>query len=170
MASLIQNKDVLLIQSGIHVTRSAATLPQTVQSGGTAAIFSITGGRVLLSALVGSVVTALGSTSATLSLGFINTGTPTGATSATNLSTGGTVSNSVVGAQFVAVPGGALITDQFGGSANSLGAAVATFKAPILLNPGNITVSQSAANAPSGTVKWDCLYTPLDPGASVSAA
>ncbi len=167
MATLNQNKDVRLLQAGLKVSRAAATLPQTVQNGGTAAIFTISGGRVLLTSLVGSVVTALGSTTSTLSLGYVNN---QGGTSTTILGTAGTASSALVGAQFVSVPGGALITDQFGGSAASTGAAVASFKSPFLLNPGSITVSQSAANTPTGTVKWDCTYTPYDDGGQIAAA
>ena len=68
MASQIPGKALLLNDYGITVNRAAATLPQTA----TTNYFQITGGRVIVTNLIGSVTVATGATATTLAINYLN--------------------------------------------------------------------------------------------------
>lgn len=164
MSTLNQGQDVRLIQGGVLVTKAASALPlNTTQN-----LFSVSGGNVMVNGLVGQVVTALGSTSQTITLGYINTSSP-GGTSASCLGTAGTVSSLAATGLIVANPGGAVSAYPATTVGPNTGVGGSTnLKAPYVLGPGTIYNTTNANNA-TGTVQWYCLYTPLDNGASVSA-
>ena len=75
MTTLIQNRDVRTISAGLAVSRTAATIPQTAAQN----IFTITGGRILLVALIGTVTTVIGGTATTVKV----TNTPAAGNSGT---------------------------------------------------------------------------------------
>jgi len=151
MSTLIKAADVRTISLGINVSRAAAALPSTAIG----SLFTISGGRVLLVALHGQVVTLLsGTNSTTVGLTPLNTGTSAPAI----LSSAGVIpvaAGSPVVSKFDA---GALIVTVNG----SLVAA-----AGYLAIPGDVTIT--TASTVTGTVKWDLVYVPLDIGATVVA-
>lgn len=127
------------------VERAAANLPQSTQS----SLFTVSGGRVLLTGLVGEVTTAIqnqGNTSTVLA-------NPTTGSDVTLLSLGN-IANLAVGTIF-------------GATANA--EAVTLFPLDKLILPvGSVDLSCAASN--TGQVKWTLTYEPLDPGAKVTTA
>jgi hypothetical protein len=152
MSTLIKAQDVRTIAVGINVSRAAAALPSTTIG----SLFTITGGRVLLKALHGQVVTLLsGTNSTTVGLTPLNTGTSSPAI----LSSAGIIPVAAGSPVVSKFDGGALIVTVTG----SLIAA-----AGYVTIPGDITIT--TGSTVTGTVKWDLLYVPLDVGAAVVAA
>lgn len=155
MTTLIANKDVRTLAAGIAVARATATLPQTAQS----AIFTISGGRILVVALVGEVTTAVQAQATTVQL----IGTPTSGT-AVNLTNGtGDVNGKEIGAT-VTLP------TTLGGTAvvNNAGGNISPSATWLLLHPGTLDFKTGASS--TGSMKWDLLYIPLDTAAQVVAA
>ncbi len=139
---------------GIRVQRATAVLPATTQ----AAIFTIAGGQVLVTGLIGTVTTATGATATTLQVA----GNPTSGTDV-NLSTAVSVASKEVGTIITlgTTVGGALSVQNAGGGALPIGTG-------FVLNPGTLDLITSATN--TGSVKWTLTYVPLEDGASVTAA
>ena len=139
---------------GLTVTRATATLPATTQ----AAIFTISGGQVLVTGLIGTVTTATGATATTLQV----VGNPTSGTDV-NLSTAVSVASKEIGTIITlgTSVGGALSVQNAGGGALPLGTG-------FVLNAGTLDLVTSATN--TGSVKWTLTYVPIDSGASVTAA
>ncbi|MEV7389620.1 hypothetical protein [Streptomyces sp. NPDC091215] len=155
MTTLIQNKDVRLLTAGIAVARATAALPQTAQS----SIFTITGGRILVVALVGEVTTAIQAQATTVQL----IGTPTSGTAVNLTNSTGDVNGKEIGAT-VTLP------TTLGGTAvvNNAGGNITPSATWLLLRTGTIDLKTVASS--TGSVKWDLLYIPLDTGVSVAAA
>lgn len=139
---------------GVAVSRSAAVLPATTQ----AAIFTISGGRVLITSLIGTFTVAGSATATTLKI----TGNPTSGTDV-DLATATAVTSKEVGSIITlpAAAGGAVVVTNAGGALVPLGSG-------LVLNAGTLDIVTSATN--TGQVKWDLTYVPIDAGASVSAA
>lgn len=152
MTNIVKSQDVRTIALGINVTRAAAALPSTTIG----SIFTITGGRILIRSLHGSVVTTLSGTNAT-TVGLTPTYTGTSAPAA--LSSAGTIPVTAGSPVISKLDGGALIVVASGGIIAPSGwIAVA----------GAVTIT--TASTVTGTVQWDITYVPLDIGASVAAA
>lgn len=150
MASQISGKALLANIYGRKVERAAATLPAT----GTQTIFTVTGGRILLTTLVGETVTATGATATTITINAV--GSVNGLTTA--LATATDYTSKSVGTEFAfSTLGGAAVV---GGAFNQNNETV--------LTPGTIQIVTSATN--TGTVKWTLMFIPLDDGATVTAA
>lgn len=155
MSVLIQGAQIRQILLGTKVDRSTATLPQTTQ----AAIFTVAGGRVLVTGLVGEVTTVMGATATTLKVtSNPTTGTDVDLTSAT------AVTSKEVGAQFTLpnASAGALVVNNGGG-----GGQLPSHN-PYIVPVGTIDLVTSASD--TGSVKWSITYVPLDDGATVTAA
>lgn len=153
MTTIIKNADVRTIAKGILVSRATATLPQTT----TGNIFTITGGRIIVRGLVGTVTTIIQNQLNNTKL----TSSPTTGT-AVDLCTVTDIANLEVGGM-VALPaavGSAL--------AKGNGGALALADPLLVLPVGSIVLNCAASN--TGSVKWDLIYTPLDNGAQVAAA
>jgi len=140
---------------GTKVDRDTAVLPATAYG----ALFTVAGGRVLVTGLVGEFTVAASATATTVAV----TGTPTTGT-ATTWATATAVTSKEVGSQ-VTLPAA------FGGATvvNSAGAG-GQFqpKSPFVAAIGTIGITTSATN--TGSVKWTLTYVPLDDGATVTAA
>jgi hypothetical protein len=139
---------------GLKVSRATATLPATTQ----AAIFTVAGGQVLVTSLIGTVTTATGATATNLKV----TGNPTVGTDvdiAANASIASKEIGSVV--TLASTLGGALAVNNAGGAISPLGAG-------FVLNAGTLDLVTSATN--TGSIKWDITYIPLDSGASITVA
>lgn len=156
MTTIIANKDVRTICSGILVSRATAALPATAAQN----IFTISGGRIMLVALIGEVTTVIQAQATTVKV----TSTPT---------TGSAIDMSANTADINALEVGGRIT-----LANPPAAATALVKTNAgytnLQNVDTIvpigTLSYTTGATSTGSIKWDLIYIPLDNGAQVVAA
>lgn len=138
---------------GKKVSRATDTLPQT----GDKALFSVSGGRVLLLQVIGEVTTAIQNQENKTKLKF----NPTGSGSDTDLCAVLNIADDGVGTYYG-------IT---GKASDALQAGVRTIAAqatPVILEDGDIELDCDASN--TGSVKWDIWYIPLDEGATITAA
>jgi hypothetical protein len=149
---------------GLQVTYSW-TLPASAT---TNTLFTVSGGNILVLALLGQVTTAIGSTTTTLSLGAAPT---TGTAEHTGIATAAAITSCEAGvwltpgvstvASNIIAPA-ELAVGSFGGFTPTL---VPSFPAAI----GGITATTSA-NAGGGVINWYLMYVPLDSAATVVAA
>lgn len=153
MASGIPGAQHRRLLFGQKVDRATASLPATTQS----AIFTITGGRVLVTSLVGEVTTVIQNQACNLKV-TANPTTGTDVDIAANLN----VQADEVGCLY-GITG--LFSDAVVGA--NAGATVVP-RNPVVLPVGTLDLVTSATN--TGSVKWSITYVPLDDGASVAAA
>lgn len=160
MASGIKGRQLRLLDLGYHLLEPAAVLPATA----TAHIFNVTGGRIIVTALVGTCTTVCSATATTVSVGS----TPTsGTASATGLATATAITSAEVGT-LVSLPTGAKGALVVGTGATAGGAVqVQGGSGGYVVNPGTIDITTSATN--TGAFKWELWYLPLDDGASATA-
>lgn len=155
MSALNSGKSLRQNTLGFRVERAASTIPATA----TQSIFTISGGRILVTGLLGEVTTVIGGVATTLSM----VSTPT-VGSATTLTSATAITSREVGALAslpVAGAGGALTVSNAG--------SLAQFpSAPWVVPAGTIGITTSATT--TGAMKWSLTYIPLDDGASVTAA
>jgi hypothetical protein len=138
---------------GVQVNRATATLPQ----GTLGHIFTVTGGRIVVTSLVGEVTTIVGATVTTVKV----TSTPTvgtavdlaSATAITSLEAGGHITLPLT-------LGGALVV-------NNAGAGQIPGALGFLVPAGSIDITTSAND--TGSVKWSLTYIPYDDAATVAA-
>lgn len=149
-----ENLHVRSATSGYLTSRAAANIPQSATGG----LFLVTGGRIMVIALVGEVTTAIQNQTCTLGYGTFPT---TGSANNTNLGSTVTLTNAAVGRHFVSNTGGAVANDFADGAGVSMTAT------RLIVPAGSITATTSASN--TGQMKFDLVWVPLDTGASVSA-
>lgn len=140
---------------GVSVSRATAG---TGLAGATASLFTVTGGRVLLTGIVGEVTTQIGATPTNAKL----ISTPTTGT-AVDLCAALAVAGKEVGT-LLGITG--IFADALVGA--NAGATVMPQRA-VVVPIGNIGLNTSA-NAGGGSIKWTLTYAPLDTGAVVAAA
>jgi hypothetical protein len=145
-----------LFSLGIQVSKAAAVTPQ----GGAANIFTIAGGRVLVTLFIGEVTGIFSATATNLKL----TSTPT-VGSAVDFATNLAAANFEVGAILIAEGDGTALI----GTATGAGFAPALNALPFVLPTGTISLTSSGNNT-TGATKWDIFYFPLDDGAYVVSA
>lgn len=155
MTAIIAGPQVRSIALGTKVDRATATIPQTA----TQSIFTISGGRILVTGLVGEVTTVIGSTATTLTV----VSTPTSGTAVT-LASATAITSKEVGAQATLplTSGGALVVNNAGNGGQF------PSHAPYVIGVGSIQITTSAST--TGAMKWTLTYVPLDDAASVAAA
>lgn len=144
---------------GQRVHRATAALPADASDG---AIFTIAGGRVIITSLVGRVTTALQAQANSVKIKY----NPTATGSDFDLCTAVETNADAVGQTYyiagsVASPGALLV----GGA---VGQANPVFTAPLLLDAGDIELD--CTDGGTGSVEWTLTYIPYDDGASVAAA
>lgn len=154
MSVIIQADQLRTINFGTKVTGGAKTLPATA----TGSIFTVTGGRVLVTGITGVVTTAIQAQANNVKL----VATPSGNGAVNDLS-------GVVDVNGLAL-GGLLAPTGLAGDVlvKSTGGGVSGLRNPIVVTPGAIGVNTSATN--TGAVTWTLTYVALDNGASVAAA
>jgi hypothetical protein len=150
MATQIAGKAQLRNSYGIKVERTAAVLPATA----TATIFNVTGGRIILTTLVGEVTTVCSGTATNVTINSVGTASAV----TTPLATASAVTSLAVGNEFA--------FSSLGGAA-TIGAAV-TQNGEIIVPAAAIQIVTSATN--TGAMRWTITYIPLDDGATVAAA
>lgn len=156
MTTMVNSSSLRLVDAGQLVSRATATLPATAAQN----IFTISGGRIFLIALVGEVTTIIQAQSTTVKV----TSTPT---------TGSAIDMSSTGTDINALEVGGRIS-----LANPPAAATALVKTNagytnlqgvrVVVPIGNISYTTGATS--TGSIKWDLIYVPLDTGATVVAA
>ena len=154
MAVLTYPDQFRSLQHGIKVDRATKVLPATA----TETLFTVTGGAVLITGLVGTVTTATDSTATNLSI----IATPASGTAVTLASTVASASKEI-GSMFAlnATAGGALVV-------TTAGAGFVPVNYRPVVAVGSIQLVASATNA--GVVKWSLTYVPWDTAGRVAAA
>jgi hypothetical protein len=157
MSNILAGPQLRKLNEGLKVTRKAALLPATT----TGNIFTVTGGRILVTGFYGLAVTASPSTTNTLKVSLA----PTSGTGA-DLCTAVSVASKEAGSQILlpdpVASGSNLVVTTAGGNA---AAPTHAFVVPA----GTITLT-TTGTAATGTWQWDLTYVPLDDGAAVAAA
>lgn len=153
MSVILQGDQTRAILFGQKVDRATAALPQTTQS----ALFTVSGGRVLITSIVGEVTTVI-QTQANNTKIVSNPTTGTDVDLCAVLD----ITADQVGCLY-GITG--LFSDAMVGA--NAGATVVPRNA-VVVPAGTIDLSCAASN--TGSVKWSVTYVPLDNGASVTAA
>jgi hypothetical protein len=145
----LANGDSPVIDQWIRVQRATDTLPQTA----TETLFTVSGGRILLKALIGEVTTAIQNQACNLSVVV-----DSDAGAADDLASVLSIANDGVGTYYTPEGDGtALLKTGIGWGQSCL--------TPVVIGAGVIQITTSASN--TGSVKWDLYYLPLDPAAYV---
>jgi hypothetical protein len=153
VGTLIDGAAFLKMLKGLRVNRATAALPQTAA----AAIFTIAGGRVIVTSIVGEVTTAIQNQANNTKL----TANPTTGTSV-DMCAVLSIANDEVGCLYsiTGVPADAMIGTNAG--------LVPDMAKSLILPVGTIDLDCAASN--TGSVKWTITYIPLDDGATIVAA
>jgi hypothetical protein len=152
MSKFIQGKELRNLVLGRHVTRATAVLPDTAYG----ALFTITGGKVIITSLVGCLTIACNATATNLKV----TATPTTGT-AVDVATDVAVASKEIGTLIgISAYGSAVVVTNAGATPIS--------QTPFVVNTGTLGVTTSATQVGSAT--WDLTYIPIDDGAAVVAA
>lgn len=155
MATILQGQQLRLIEYGYQVLKTAVALPQSA----TATLFTVTGGRVIITSLVGTVSTAIQNQACTLAVGTVPT---TGTASTTGIATATSIINLEAGTHvYLPQTKGALTVNT-----NAGGAAQMFAGAAYVVSAGTVSWTTSASN--TGAFSWALTYIPLDTGAAVS--
>lgn len=150
MAVLINGGELRTLNLGRRVSKS-----NTVTGAGTQALFTIAGGRVLITSLYGVVTTAITVAGTSQLQSNPTTGTTTVLSTATDLGTTDTPVGDLLG---LTVPTAAI----------QRGGAVLNLTNALVIPVGQIELV--TATGGDGAVTWVVTYTPLDDGASLVAA
>ena len=144
------------IQLGTRVDRATATLPQTTDG----ALFTITGGRVLLTAIIGEVTTVIETQANNTKLKL----NPSATGADQDLCAVLDISADPVGELYTisGTVGDAMRSDLLIGLNSLLRAG------GMILSEGSIELDCAASN--TGSVAWSLWYLALDVGASIAAA
>ena len=155
MANFVQGKSLRLLEYGSQVLKTAQALPQTA----TGTLFTVSGGRVIVTSLIGTVSTAIQNQACTLALGTVPT---TGTASSTGIATATSIINLEAGTHlYLAATKGALTVNANAGAAAQIFGGSA-----YVVSAGTISWTTSASN--TGAISWALTYIPLDDGAAVS--
>jgi len=151
MTSMISGKSLRDIGFGVRVDKATAALPQTT----TGTLFTVSGGRIILTSIVGEVTTIIQTqANATKLIATPTTGT------AVDMCATLDITADEVGCLY-GITG--LQTDALIG----LNAGLTRLPSQLQVIPiGTIKLSCAASN--TGSVKWSMTYIPLDVGASVA--
>lgn len=147
-----------------NVARKAAT---ALVTNSTNSLFTVSGGLVLVTALVGQVTTAIPNT-ASLTGKLVHT--PSGG-SAGDLTAATSLTNNALGTFYSIGTGVAAddMTEQATGGSTTVSVTYApTPGRPLVLGTGVIGITISNHTVTPGAVKWYCTWIPLDSGAAVA--
>lgn len=141
---------------GAKVERPTAALPQTAAG----ALFTITGGRILLTGLIGEVTTVIQTQADNTKLTF----DPTDAGATQDLCAVLDITADAVGTMY-SITGTPATAMQDGLNFLSPNKLLAQ---PAILKPGSILLDCAASN--TGSVKWTAFWVPVDGAARLVAA
>lgn len=151
MSTLIHGDQLRTILFGTKVEKSTGTL-----TAATISLFTVSGGKVLLTSIVGEVTTAITVANSYKLQHNPTVGTTADLCTATDIGTTDTPAGSLLSFQGLA-----------GDSIIQAPGKIATLKQPLVLTAG---VIESVSAGTDGVIKWALTYVPLDDGASVAAA
>lgn len=151
MTTMIQGSQVRSLLFGVRVEKSTGTLAAT-----TIPLFTVAGGMVLVTSIVGKVTTAITVANSYKLQHNPTTGTTKDLCAATDIGTTDTPAGNLLG--FQGLTGDSILTGP---------GAVPTIKQPIVLTEGQI---ESVSAGTDGVILWVVTYVPLDNGASLVAA
>jgi hypothetical protein len=154
MTSMIDGSSVRQVTMGIRVDRATDTLPQTADE----ALFTISGGRVVLVSLVGEVTTAIQAQADNTKVKF----NPDATGADQDLCAVLDITGDPIGELYTisGTVGDAMRSDLLIGNG--------VLASPLVLSEGAIELDCAASN--TGSVAWTLVYVPLDDGAYVTAA
>jgi hypothetical protein len=155
MTTVLSNANLRQLALGRKVDRATSTLPATTDL----TIFTVAGGRVIVTSLVGEVTTVIQAQACAVKIKSV----PTTGT-AVDISGTRDINAFEVGA-LISLDGTALSTALSGTNA---GAALATTRTGLVIPIGSIKLNTAATN--TGSVKWSITYIPYEDGATVAAA
>jgi hypothetical protein len=155
MTTVIQDASLRQLDFGRQVIRTTSSLPASTDL----TIFTVAGGRVVLTSLVGQVTTVIQAQANAIKIKSVPT---TGTTK--DISGTLDINAYEVGA-LISLDGTALSTALSGTNA---GAALICTRAGILIPVGSIELNTAATN--TGAIQWTCTYVPYDTGAGITAA
>lgn len=155
MSTLIQGDELRTVLLGRRVDRATENLPQTTDT----SLFTITGGQVLITSLVGEVTTVIQTQANNTKVKF----NPTATGADQDLCAVLDISADAVGTLYTisGTVADALRDDLLIGLNSVFGAG------GLILSEGEIELDCAASN--TGQVKWYLTYIPLDDGAAVAA-
>lgn len=151
MSTLINSTELREISLGRFVSKSTGTLAAT-----TISLFNVTGGKVLITSIVGEVTTAITVANSYKLQANPTTGTTGDIVAATDLGTTDTPAGTLLG-----FDGAEASTIQ-----QSPG-VVPLLARPICVNTG---VIESVSAGTDGVIVWSVTYVPIDAGAALVAA
>lgn len=159
MSVIIQGAQLRTIAFGQQVLKAAQTPPN---SGSSATLYTVAGGAVIVTSLIGRVSTVLSGTTGAIALGTKPT---VGTEETAGIATAGVVGGAEVGTFLVplassGLAGALVVSGKLAGNA-------AFLPNPFLVSAGIIEVTTSVATM-TGAIDWYLTYVPLDAGASVS--
>ena len=151
MSVIIQGTQMRDILFGTRVSKSTGTLAAS-----TISLFTVAGGKVLVTSLVGEVTTAITVANSYKLQHNPTTGTTKDLCAATDIGTTDTPVGSLLG--FQGLTGDSILQGP---------GAVPNLKQPLVLTAG---VIESVSAGTDGVIVWTLTYVPLDDGASIVAA
>jgi len=149
--------DVRSVILGYRVDRATDTLPASTDE----ALFTITGGRVLVTGLIGEVTTAIQNQANVTKLKF----NPDATGADVDLCATLDIANDAVGTLY-SITGD--FSDAMKDGLNALESDAMLEHGRVVLSEGALEIDCGATN--TGSVAWTLFYVPLDTGAAVSAA
>lgn len=156
MSTIVAGPQIRQIAYGIKVDKATAALPQTTAS----TLFTVSGGRVIMTGLLGEVTTVIQTQANATKLKSVPT---TGTT--VDLCATKDITALEVGGFLSLIPD--LDASPFSVALNQQNAGASVLNAVgIILPIGTLKLDCAASN--TGSVKWSILYVPFDDGASVA--
>lgn len=159
MTNLYKGIDVRLGQLGRIVTRPTKVIPQAAAE----SLFTVTGGNIIVTGLIGEVTTIMDAVATTLRLGFTPSAAGTAAIFWSAASADITGLAAGVHIYLPAAAASALPTD------TATGGGYIDVTPQWFCPPGAVTLTGTGLNT-GGRIKWDLLYIPLDDATNVVAA
>lgn len=159
-ASGPSNSGYATLSQFIQVTTAARALPQT----STDQIFQVTGGRVLIHRLIGTVTTVIQSSDPVMKLSAkkLNAAMATAVGTAVDVASTVDVTSLEVGGTVIVIGSGAALVK------NNAGAIISTLGTMSWIVPnGELYLTTGASK--TGAFQWDIWYQPLDAGATVTS-
>lgn len=160
MSNIVQGPQLRQLGRGLIVTKAAQALPQSA----TATLFTVGGGAVLVTGLIGVVTTVIQNSDPVLSLGTapaVGTAQTSGIATTTVL-TSAEAGTLVTVADSAGLPTGLVVM----ATVAKAGTAVFPASKPFVVSAGTITWTTGASK--TGAMKWYLTYLPLDDAAYVS--
>lgn len=152
MSAIISGDQLRTIMFGTAVSKTYT--PLVVE---TKTLFNVTGGKVLITSIVGEVTTVITVANTVKLQANPTVGATKDLVAATDIGTTDTPAGNLLG--FQGLTGDSILTGP---------GAVPTLKQPIVVSVG--TIEQVTATGADGGITWTLTYVPLDNGAAVAAA